>query len=325
MTTHHAEAIAGLFDGGVKPVFLLGAGASVRSGVPLASQLVESISKFAFCKDTARATDDPTLVRSDWIGWLEQQDWYRQDTSPADLYPTAVENLLQPKVHRKEFFQTILRKALDPSVGYLRLVSLMAKRSLSTVLTTNFDDLIARSVKSTRAVAHCEEIKTPSDYAMFDTAPAVPQVIYLHGSVDHYSDKNLVDETQRLDEDLVALLSPMLRDHPLVVVGYRGAEPSVMRHLLIQQAEICMKYRRGIYWCFRKGNDALAESALLRELQSLIGSNLQLVEIEGFDELMSAVDRRVPVAVGGGLIAAGGVGIALYKAAPQLMEFARRL
>src|SRR6185369_769243 len=42
-----------------------------------------------------------------------------------------------------------------------------------------------------------------------------------------------------------------------------------------------------------RGSDALAESPMLRELQALIGSNLQLVEIDGFDELMSAVDRHV--------------------------------
>src|SRR6185369_649689 len=142
MTPLHSEAITGLFNGAVRPIFLLGAGASVRSGVPLAAQLLESISKFAFCKTTARAVDDPTLMRSDWMRWLEQQDWYRRDAPPADLYPIAVENLLQPKVFRKEFFQTILRKALDPSDGYVRLVSLMAKKSLSTVLTTNFDDLV---------------------------------------------------------------------------------------------------------------------------------------------------------------------------------------
>lgn len=295
MTPLPQESIAGLLNDGHKPIFLLGAGASVGSGVPLAGQLVESIAKFAYCKATARVFDDPTLMRSDWYGWLEQQPWFNRSVPPADLYPTAVEALLQPSSFRKEFFQSILRRALEPSVGYQRLVSLMAKRSITTVLTTNFDDLIARTVKGTRAVGHCDEIKTCSDLAMFDTASSVPQVIYLHGSVDHYSDKNLVKETQKLDAEMVDLLRPLLRDHPLVVIGYRGAEPSVMRHLLLEQAAACLNFRRGVYWCYRKGVDPLADSPLLRDLQSAIQTNLLFVEIDGFDGFLTSIDKLVNV------------------------------
>ena len=287
------ESIAGLLNDGHKPIFLLGAGASVSSGVPLAGQLVETIAKFAYCKSTARVFDDPTLTRSDWYRWLEQRAWFSRNAAPADLYPTAVEELLQPSYVRKEFFQSVLRRSLEPSLGYERLVSLLAKRSLTTVMTTNFDDLIARTVKSARSVGHCVEIKTPSDHSMFDTASSVPQIIYLHGSVDHYTDKNLFNEIQRLDDDLVELLRPLLRDHPLVVIGYRGAEPSVMRHLLLEQAGTCKNYRRGIYWCYRKGGNPLADSPLLRELQSQIQTNLQFVEIDGFDGLLNSVDKLV--------------------------------
>jgi len=293
MTPLPQESIASLLNDGQKPIFLLGAGASVSSGVPLAGQLVESIAKFAYCRSSARVFDDPTLMRSDWYGWLEQHSWFNRSVSPAELYPTAVEALLQPSHVRKEFFQSILRRALEPSVGYQRMVNLMAKRSVATVLTTNFDDLIARTVKGDRAVGYCVEIKTPSDHAMFDTAPNVPQVIYLHGSVDHYTDKNLVAETQKLDDELVGLLRPILRDHPLVVVGYRGAEASVMRHLLLEQANACMNYRRGIYWCYRKGSDPLGESALLRDLQSQLQTNLLFVEIDGFDGLFTSLDKLV--------------------------------
>ena len=293
MTPLPQESIAALLNEGQGPIFLLGAGASVSSGVALAGQLVESIAKFAYCKSTARSFDDPTLMRSDWYGWLEQRTWFDRGALPADLYPTAVEALLQPSYVRKEFFQAVLRRTLEPSVGYQRLVNLMAKRSITTVLTTNFDDLIARTVRGARAVGHCVEIKTASDYAMFDTAPSVPQVLYLHGSVDHYTDKNLFNETQKLDDALVELLRPLLRDHPLVVVGYRGAEPSVMRHLLLEQAEACKSYRRGIYWCYRKGGDPLAESPLLRELQSQIQTNLLFVEIDGFDGLLTSLDKLV--------------------------------
>lgn len=84
MTPLSQEFIAGLLNDGQKPIFLLGAGASVSSGVPLAGQLVESIAKFAYCKTTARVFDDPTLMRSDWYGWLEQRPWFNRAALPAD-------------------------------------------------------------------------------------------------------------------------------------------------------------------------------------------------------------------------------------------------
>ena len=37
-------------------------------------------------------------------------------------------------------------------------------------------------------------IQTNSDYTKFTTNPQYPQLVYLHGSVDHYTDKNLIDE-----------------------------------------------------------------------------------------------------------------------------------
>jgi hypothetical protein len=67
-------------------------------------------------------------------------------------------------------------------------------------------------------------ISTPVDYVMFHSAPHDPQLIYLHGSVKHYSDKNLTAEVQSLDPELVQRVRPLLRDHPVIVVGYRGTE-----------------------------------------------------------------------------------------------------
>jgi NAD-dependent SIR2 family protein deacetylase len=288
-----ADAIAALLTKEIKPVFFLGAGASFKSGIPLAGMLVDAIARFAYCKAHNRNPDDPTLMRSDWIRWLEQQSWFRSDRAPADLYPSAVEYLLRPQSNRKEFFQRILRPEVPVSEGYKRLASLLARRAVRTVLTTNFDDLVVRTAKQTPAVHHVEEIFTPSDHTLFRTNPPHPQVVYLHGSVNHYTDRNLVRETQELDKALVALLQPLLRDHPLVVIGYRGTERSIMKHLLVDQAELCGRFREGIYWCHLPGSVPRLDSPYVAELAATIGSNLQFVEIDGFDELLVAADRSV--------------------------------
>lgn len=125
------------------------------------------------------------------------------------------------------------------------------------------------------------------------THPKYPQVIYLHGSVDHYTDQNIEAETQALDQSLVDLMLPVLRDYPLVVVGYRGWEPSVMQHLLIDQASRCGHFAQGIYWCQLPGEEHQQKTPLLEKLELICRGNLQFVEIEGFDELMDMLDKSI--------------------------------
>ena len=143
---------------------------------------------------------------------------------------------------------------------------------------------------------HVEIIQTPSDYTKLSTSPPYPQVVYLHGSVEHYTDKNTIDEiNKQLDAVLVSKFLPLLRDHPLVVIGYRGAESSVMRHLLINHAADASNYRHGIYWCSRdyktEKSDNLTQ--LVHELAGEIQTNFQVVPIDGFDEVMNHLRRYI--------------------------------
>lgn len=301
------DAIAALFQSEAKPVFFLGAGASVKSGIPLAGTLVTAIAKFAYCKIHNRDVQDPTVMPSDWIRWLERQTWFRTDVPAANLYPLAVEHLLRPQGNRKEFFQRTLRPDVPISEGYRRLARLLARRQVRTVLTTNFDDLVRREAQQIPASSNIEAIATTSDHAVFRTIPSHPQVVFLHGSVSHYSDCNLIKETQTLGPGLANLLQPLLRDHPLVVIGYRGTEPSIMKDLLIGGAERCGGYREGIYWCHLAEHSPL-ESSLVQELSATIGPNLQFVPIDGFDELLVAIDRSAQSAGFATLASVEGVG-----------------
>jgi hypothetical protein len=85
------------------------------------------------------------------------------------------------------------------------------------------------------------------------------------------------------------LLVPLLRDHPLVIVGYRSAEPSVMRHLLIDPGNPNEPVPAGsllVRWCVLNTE---AIHPLVLELATAIAPNFQLVPIAGFDELMADV------------------------------------
>lgn len=270
-----------------KPVLLLGAGASMRSGIPGAAGVVERAARWAYAYQHGRSEEDPRLQRSDWLPWLEQQSWYDQNVPLVDSYPAVVQHLLQPRHARAEFFRKLLSPGIDPSVGYDKLAEFLHLQLVHTVLTTNFDSLLLDARAQKGRPHFINTIQTPSDYTKFTTDPQNPQLVYLHGSVDHYTDKNLIDEVQRLDQQLVDMLVPLLRDRPLIVVGYRGAEPSVMRHLLTENAELCHFYRHGIFWCRRSGESAQDLPPLVDELARTIGPNFSTVVIDGFDELFA--------------------------------------
>ena len=285
-----------LFTQGPDPIFLLGAGASVKSGVPLAGEMVEKIARWGYCKENSRSVEDPRIRRTDWYRWLENQSWYREDWEQADNYPFAVENILQPREARKEFFLEILNTQVQPSKGYEYMVELMVRKFVCTVLTTNFDTILLDLCRASRRLHHVDVIQTASDFTTVSTSSQRPQLIYLHGSVSHYTDKNTLEEiNEEINAALVSKLLPLLSDHPLIVIGYRGAESSVMRHLLINHAEIADNYRNGIYWCDRnydeEGPNGLAP--FVRELASQIGSNFQVVPIDGFDNVMEDLEDYV--------------------------------
>ena len=285
-----------LFVRGPDPIFLLGAGASVKSGIPLAHDMVEKIAKWGYCLENGLDPEDPRLRRSDWYPWLKKQKWYREDGEQADNYPDAVENVLRPRQTRKDFFLKILNTRVEPSKGYECMVELMAQKFVRTVLTTNFDTILPGLRKNNPRLHHVDVIQTASGFKTISTSPQHPQLIYLHGSVEHYTDKNTLAEiNEALDTSLVSELLPLLRDHPLIVIGYRGAEPSVMKHLLINHAEAADNYRNGIYWCTRNYKEDRHDSLthLVHELAEEIQGNLQVVPIDGFDEVMDALWQHV--------------------------------
>jgi SIR2-like domain len=273
-----------------RPLLLLGGGASYRSGIPLAAEAVKQIAKAAYARQI-KGVDWRfiSLTPSDWMPFLHQQPWFISDPkSLAENFPLAVQHLLYPSEFRREFFTEMIRPPNGINSGYRHLASLVMRRLCSTVLTVNFDHLIVDAYRERSP--HIPEIieinRTKDDLVRFKAHNRC-QVVYLHGAIEYYRDKNLVEETQKLDENLVQRIRPLLNESPLVVIGYRGYEHSVMRHLLEEGIDESGGYRQGIYWCIRHGEDP--HENVLR-LKNLLGPNLQLIRIEGFDELMEELD-----------------------------------
>lgn len=281
-----AGRLRSLLMDGSEPVLLLGAGASITSGIPAAAKTVERVARWAWCKENGRHPSDMSIRRSDYWPWLTAQPWYKANVDAGDLYPDAIDNLLGVKSDRREFFEQLINPSeIPPSRGYVALTQILHQGWISTVLTTNFDQCLERAAIQHNRPHRLVSISTPADYIMFSSAPQDPQLIFLHGSVKHYTDRNLTGEVQFLDAQLVDRLKPLLRDHPVIVVGYRGAEASVMNDLFLTQVS-SGGFLHGVYWCVLDSDVGGPFPAHVTQLASQIGSNFQLVPIKGFDDLL---------------------------------------
>lgn len=267
------------------PVLLLGAGASITSGVPAAGDTVERAAKWAWCKENGRSFDDPTVRPSDYKPWLAAKEWFNVKVNLPDLYPQAVDQLLGVKRDRRDFFERLISPPVPPSRGYRSLARILHQGWIHTVLTTNFDDCLQKAVTLENQPHYIAKIKTIADLVMFSVSPPEPQLLYIHGSVEHYTDKNLVEEVQSLNPELVDRLRPLLRDHPVIVVGYRGTERSVMEGLFLNQLDFTNSFAQGVYWCTLQPASASHLSPFVEQLAERIGSNFNSVTIPGFDEL----------------------------------------
>ena len=268
---------------GKEPVVLLGAGASVTSGVPLAGDIAMQAIRWGMAMQQGRQPRDPRIRDTDARAFLESQPWYETGISTEVLYQNAMQLVSSPRERRRDFLMEMLNTVSEPSSGYKELAALVKRRHIKTILTTNFDDRFEAAYGSGPII----KVANRLDFRSISTSPLYPQLIYLHGKAEHYMDRNTSGEVEELDEELVRRLSPILRDHPMIVVGYRGAEPSIMRDLILNQVEEGETFKQGIFWCIVESFENYAPPDLVSELAHRIPENFAVVEIRGFDELVS--------------------------------------
>ncbi len=284
-----ARLIAALFrDKNVRPLLLLGAGASYSSGVPTADIAVDRIAREAFVRRVGGGLGNPS--EADWRPWLTSQPWFVPgEENRAENFPLAVKHLLTPAAFRRDVLMKLTRTA-GVGAGYEHLARLWKRGYFSTILSPNFDQCPLLALRAVESVAQVAEVnRSDGDFAQFDPN-ARYQFIWLHGNNENYTALATPEEVSQLNKGLVSRLRPLLDYSPLIVIGYRGAEASIMDHLLLDKNRSEMNYPKGLYWCVRRGEELHPRVAQLR---AALGGNFHLLEIDGFDELMTALAEEL--------------------------------
>lgn len=275
------------------PLLLLGAGASFRSGVPTAVEAVKQIARLVYAERELGQARPPERVKpSEWEHWLQSFPWFIHGTDRlAENFPLAVEHLLVPAEFRKRTILELMQPRNGLSAGYKILADFVMRGLVRTILTTNFDTCIPDALKERQPhIRHIHEVnRGPGDYDQFSVFSKC-QVVWLHGRAEQYSDRSALGEVSTVDQQLVSLLRSLLDSSPVIVIGYRGAEASVMDGLFGQARQGRLDFAHGVYWCVRHGETSHPN---VEALARRIGSNFRLLKIDGFDELFHDLSNEL--------------------------------
>jgi tetratricopeptide (TPR) repeat protein len=133
---------------------------------------------------------------------------------------------------------------VEPAGDYILFASLVDGQIIHNVLTTNFDDLLNEALinyynNRARVYAHNEMARFISPVSKR------PNIIKLHGDYLYENIKNTNVETGDLEANMKSKFSEILNRMNLVVVGYGGADHSVMS--VLEMVKKDNKYC--LIWC----------------------------------------------------------------------------
>ena len=260
--------------------FFLGAGASITSGIPAATKLVD-------LWDEKIRTRFPTEEYEQWKNEKEidennkyshYSDYYEKQFSsnPVDGY-----NFLEKKM-----------KEASPSGGYACLAFLLTQTPHKVVVTTNFDRLTEDAVtlyahEFSLVVGHV----AMAHYITSDVAR--PTVVKIHHDL-LLDPKSKNADLQHLDERWQQALSEIFSKYHPIFIGFAGNDPDVMDYL-IDNAD---KFQKGNEWKRPYWTVYGTENPKGKVDDFLNKSGAFLIHNNGFDDMMArlalALNVKIP-------------------------------
>lgn len=261
---------------------LLGAGASITSGIPSAEDCVWEWKKSLYTSrhghDLSRLDIKSDQVKEKIQKWLDIQGTFPV-AGAEEEYSFYIEECYPIEEDRRKFFQRICAQK-QPSIGYKLLCLLHEMNIIQSVWTTNFDDLGISAARATNLVPI--EISLDSIDRIFRAQNrAELPYIKLHGDYKYGPLKNTTVELARQDATFRMQLVNYLNDKHLIVSGYSGRDASVMEAL----RESYQQPGAGrLYWC-GYGREVPSNVAELLKLAQQSGRTAYYIPTDGFDSL----------------------------------------
>ena len=271
--------------------FILGAGASVESGISTGNELeckwmkyldeeigldeVEETAKNL--KDEEKLQYDFGEIRKIWDKEKLKEKPYIQSKYYFDIYTLR----FYPNQRNGYFFLQKLMEGKEPSFGYWPLVEMLTDGGGSNlVITTNFDSLVEDALfiyKDIKPLVINHELL--ASYAS-DINIKRPIIAKIHRGL-FFDPLNGPENTNKLQGNWGKILSYIFNSYTPIVIGYGGGDHSLMD--MLKDTNITM--RNGLYWCYMEEYGLPADE--IRKI--VLDKNGYFVQTAGFDATMLAI------------------------------------
>lgn len=276
---------------GTPHALLLGAGASVESGVQSAADCIWEWKKEIFLSQNPGMVGTYDNAKQDNVRrviqrWINTQNSYPPENSPEE-YSFFVEKAYRIPEDRRRYFQGLVT-GKEPSLGY-HLIAMLAQRNIiKSIWTTNFDGLMVKCAHQYTPLVPIEITAQTTDRLYRGDVDGELLCVALHGDYKYGDLKNTEQELDTQDGELVKALRHELTNRDLIVFGYSGRDASLMRAL----AQVYSDRGAGkLFWC-GYGADIPAPVANLIEHANEHGRGAFYIATSGFDSAMYAIARH---------------------------------
>jgi tetratricopeptide (TPR) repeat protein len=278
-----------IHEGISRKVWILGAGASIDSGIEPAAKLAHRWSCELLGLKDITTTFDECLARWPNNGYLKELLAKRTATESsaaflAKCYFAVYAKRFQGNPHEGYAY---LRKCMEgktPSVGYLVLAQLIGDGS-NLVVTVNFDNLVADALflmgKQLPLIVDHEDLAhfaNPTD--------GVTLICKIHRDLLK-APLNTEEEMRRLSEKWKDPLDAIFKNFAPIFIGYGGNDQTLMGYLKGR----CEPLRSSPIWLHYTDENLTDETKIRAEVPDEIGAFLSrnngtLIPYRGFDSLM---------------------------------------
>lgn len=269
---------------------LLGAGASVESGVRSASDCVWEWKREIFLSQNPNFVDTYSNIKVDSVRnaiqrWIDIKSGFPANGS-YDEYSFYAEKTYPIPDDRRKYFQH-LAAGINPSIGY-HLISMLAEKGLfKSVWTTNFDGLMLKCAHKYN-LSPIEVTAETSDRIYRGDVDGELLCIALHGDYKYGALKNTASELDSQNDVLVRAISHELTNRNLLVIGYSGRDNSLMTAL----ASAYQTMGNGkLFWCGYGNNAPVPVINLIQSINDN-GRSAYYVPTDGFDKTIYSLTRH---------------------------------
>ncbi len=269
---------------------LLGAGASVESGIPSASECIWDWKHEIFISQNPTLVDSFKNVKVDNVriaiqNWLDSQMIYPLANSDEE-YSFFAEKAYPIEDDRRKYFQHLTENK-NPSLGY-HLTAMLAETGwIKSVWTTNFDGLSLKAAHQYHLTPVEVTLESQERIHRSDVNKEL-LCVALHGDYKYGTLKNTDTELDSQSDVLIKALQYELAQRNLIVIGYSGRDRSLMAALKDAYSQPGVGR---LYWCGYGTNCPPTVEELL-DVVAANGRQSFYIPTDGFDKTMLLLSRH---------------------------------